>query len=167
MATGLGARLHDVMRRVLGPARLPHAVSIGELTPTEPSILETWRAYRLRWSRLKLLARAFRKRRQLRVVVDRTDTIRAESILAFVTVRNEALRLPYFLAYHRKLGVDHFIVVDNDSDDGCRDWLKTQADVSLWTTGGKYKQSRFGLDWLTWLQRRLWPWPLVPDARCR
>ena len=142
------------MRRVLGPKKLPHAVSIGALAPVLPSVNEAWRAYRLRWRRRRLLVRAFRKRRQVRVVKDRTATIGTAAILAFVTVRNEGLRLPHFLAHHRKLGVDHFLVVDNHSLDGSREWLAAQPDVSLWATKAGYKQSRFGLDWLTWLQRR-------------
>ena len=87
-------------------------------------------------------------------MTDRTATIGKGAILAFVTVRNEALRLPHFLEHHRKLGVDHFLIVDNHSMDGSRDWLTAQPDVSLWVTRAGYKQSRFGLDWLTWLQRR-------------
>ena len=154
MAAWLGTRLHEVMRRVLGEVHLPRSVSLGELPVPEQSVMEAWRAYKLRWKRLRLLARAFRKRRQLRSVVDRTDRIQAGAILAFVTIRNESVRLPYFLAHHRKLGVDHFLVVDNDSDDGSRDLLAAQEDVSLWVTGHGYKQSRFGLDWLTGLQRR-------------
>ena len=56
--------------------------------------------------------------------------------MSFSTVRNEGLRLPYFLDHHRKLGVDHFIVVDNGSDDGSVEWLAAQPDVSVWTTRG-------------------------------
>ncbi len=138
------------MRRVLGPR--------GGSDPVAPSLSatlsEAWRAYRLRWKRRKLLLRAYRKRRQLRAVADRTSTIGKGAILAFVTVRNEGLRLPYFMDHHRKLGVDHFLVVDNQSSDGSREWLRAQPDVSLWVTKAGYKQSRFGLDWMTWLQRR-------------
>ncbi|MFP4405292.1 glycosyltransferase family 2 protein [Rhodosalinus sp.] len=115
---------------------------------------ELWLAYRLRWKRRRLLFRALRKRRQLRPVATRTATIRPGAILAFATVRNEALRLPFFLDHHRRLGVDHFLIVDNDSDDGTREWLADQPDVSLWRTGHSYKLSRFGMDWLTWLQIR-------------
>jgi glycosyltransferase involved in cell wall biosynthesis len=154
VAAGLGAWLRQGVQRVLGPATVPSAVSIGELAVSQPSIRAAWRAYKLRWKRLRLLARAFRKRGQVRSIVDRTDRIRPGAILAFVTVRNESVRLPHFLAHHRKLGVDHFLVVDNDSDDGSRDLLAAQKDVSLWGTEHGYKQSRFGLDWLTWLQRR-------------
>ena len=166
MVAGLRAWLHDLMRRVVGPVTLAHSVSIGELTLARPSLAEAWRAYKLRWKRRQLLVRAFRKRRQVKVVADRTGVIRPGDILAFVTVRNEALRLPYFLEHHRKLGVDHFLIVDNGSDDGSRDWLAGQDDVSVWETGHGYKQSRFGLDWLTWLQRRYGAghWCLTLDA---
>jgi Glycosyl transferase family 2 len=162
----LGTRLHAVMRRVLGEVRLPKAVSLGELAAPEISVMEAWRAYKLRWKRLRLLARAIRKRGQIRVVVDRTDRIETGAILAFVTIRNEVIRLPYFLTHYRKLGVDHFLVVDNDSEDGSRDLLAAQDDVSLWVTGDGYKQSRFGLDWLTGLQRRYGHghWCLTLDA---
>lgn len=71
-----------------------------------------------------------------------------------MTVRNEMLRLPYFLDHHRRLGIGHFLIVDNASDDGTREWLATQPDVSIWTTADSYRLSRFGVDWLTWLQIR-------------
>jgi hypothetical protein len=110
--------------------------------------------YRLRLRRKRLLLRAYAKRRQLQVVADRTDSLRPEPILLFVTVRNERVRLPYFLEYYRKLGVDHFLVVDNGSDDGSRDYLAAQPDVSLWATGAGYRQARYGMDWLMHLLRR-------------
>ena len=154
MATGFGTRLHDAMRRILGPVNLPNTMSIGDVPVQTPSIMDALRAYRLRWRRRRLLLRAFRKRRQVRVLQDRTASIRSGAILAFVTVRNESARLPHFIDHHRRLGVDHFLIVDNDSVDGSRDWLAGQPDVSLWVAKGSYKQSRFGLDWLTWLQRR-------------
>ncbi|MCQ0090995.1 glycosyltransferase family 2 protein [Roseovarius sp. M141] len=123
-------------------------------------------AYRLRWKRRRLLWRSFRKRRQLTSIADRTRAIRPGAILAFSTMRNEALRLPFFLDHHRKLGVDHFLIVDNDSSDGTRDYLAAQGDVSLWHTPHSYRLSRFGVDWLTWLQMRHGHghWCLTVDA---
>ncbi|PVA10031.1 glycosyl transferase family 2 [Pelagivirga sediminicola] len=125
-----------------------------------------WLAYRLRWKRRRLLWRSFRKRRQLAAVCDRTADIRPGAILAFSTMRNEAIRLPFFLDHHRKLGVDHFLIVDNDSDDGTREFLAAQPDVSLWRTPHSYRMSRFGVDWLTWLQMRHahGHWCLTVDA---
>lgn len=110
-----------------------------------------WRRIRLRTHRQWLLARAIRRRRQLKSVKDRTAQIGKKDILAFVTLRNEKARLPYFLRYYRRLGVRHFLIVDNNSNDGSREYLAQQKDVSLWRTGASYKSSRFGMDWLNWL----------------
>lgn len=130
------------------------------------TVKELTLAYRLRWKRRRLLYRAFRKRRQLCRVSDRTAWIKPDDILAAVTVRNEALRLPHFLDHHRKLGVQHFLIVDNGSDDGTREYLANQGDVSLWSTDFSYRLSRFGLDWLTWLLFRYahGHWCLTLDA---
>ncbi len=62
------------------------------------------------------------------------------------------VRLPYFLEYYRKMGVDHFFLVDNDSTDGSAQYLAAQPDVTLYATRGSYKRSRFGVDWLNYLQ---------------
>lgn len=123
-------------------------------------------AYRLRWKRRRLLFRSLRKRRQLRIVQDRMGGIGADAILGFCCVRNEAARLPYFMQHYRDLGVSHFLFVDNGSDDGTREFLQTQPDVSLWHTEDSYRLSRFGMDWLGWLQMRYGTghWCLTVDA---
>lgn len=69
-------------------------------------------------------------------------------------MRNEAVRLPFFLKYYREMGVNHFLFVDNQSDDGGADYLAQQPDVSVWTGEGSYKRSRFGMDWQNWLLRK-------------
>jgi hypothetical protein len=109
---------------------------------------------RRRAERQYLIARAVNRRRALRPVVDRTARIGKGAILAFVTLRNERERLPYFLDYYRRLGVDHFLFVNNDSDDGSGAYLREQPDVSLWWTRASYKKSRFGMDWINWLLLR-------------
>ena len=113
-----------------------------------------WKTYRLRLARKRWRFRAFRKRRELVPVVSRVANIRPHDLLLVSTVRNEKIRLPWFLRYYRDLGVNHFLFVDNDSDDGTRDYLADQADVSLWTTRHSYKRSRFGIDWVNWLLMR-------------
>ena len=112
------------------------------------------RSYQLRWVRKRWRVRALRKRRELSSVVDRTETIKPDDILVMSTLRNERIRLPFFLSYYRELGVNHFIFVDNDSDDGSREYLADQPDVSVWTTKASYKRARFGADWLNWLARK-------------
>ncbi|MCI2394628.1 glycosyltransferase family 2 protein [Aliiroseovarius sediminis] len=126
-----------------------------------------WTSYRLRLKRQQCHLRALRKRRQLAAVTDRTEAIRADDILAFSTIRNEHIRLPYFLDYYRTLGVNHFLIVDNGSDDGGREYLAEQPDVSLWTTTASYKSANFGVHWIGWLQRKYadghWALTVDPD----
>lgn len=111
-------------------------------------------AYRLRWRRFRFLFRIWRKRGEITARHDRTALIRPGAILCFVTLRNERERLPHFLAHYRALGVDHFLIVDNDSTDGSAAMLGEMDDVSLWSTARSYRASRFGMDWLGWLHRR-------------
>ena len=127
--------------------------------------MKLWTRYRLRLARRRWLFRAFRKRRELRSIVDQTALIRGDSILLFSTMRNERVRLPFFFKYYRDLGVNHFLIVDNDSDDGTREYLAAQPDVSLWHSAHSYKRSRFGVDWTNWLQMRYGHnhWCLVVD----
>jgi hypothetical protein len=119
----------------------------------------------MRLRRKRARVRAFRKRVSLRPVADRTALIAAGDILLLSTLRNEHVRLPYFLRYYRDLGVSHFLIVDNDSSDGSAEYLAQQPDVSLWSTRASYKGARFGVDWLNWLQGRYGHghWTLVVD----
>jgi hypothetical protein len=118
---------------------------------------------RLRRKRAKI--RAFRKHFALRPVADRTGQIEPGDVLLFSTLRDECVRLPYFLQYYRDMGIAHFLIVDNDSSDGGTDYLARQPDVSLWRTKASYKGARFGVDWLNWLQGRYGHdhWTLVVD----
>lgn len=124
-------------------------------------------AYRLRLRRKRYLIRAMRKSRELSPVNNRTKAIRARDIIVCATVRNERKRLSYFLDYYRKLGAGHFLIVDNGSDDGSREYLASQRDVSLWSTNASYRKSRFGTDWMNWLKRRYangaWTLTVDPD----
>ena len=119
----------------------------------------------MRVRRRRRLIRAARKSSELRVVQNLTDRIRPDDILLVSTVRNEQIRLPYFLNYYRDLGVNHFLIVDNDSTDGTESYLRGQNDVSLWHTSASYKCATFGVDWMNGLQRKYAHehWTLVVD----
>ena len=122
--------------------------------------------YLLRRERLLRVLRGFRARQRLQPVANRTAKINPGDILAFSTVRNERIRLPYFLKYYRKLGVRHFFFVDNGSDDGTGKYLETQPDCSIWFTNESYKRAKFGVDWLNGLKRKyaLGHWILAVDV---
>ena len=119
----------------------------------------------MRIRRKRARIRATLKSREMAAVQNQTVRIKANDILVFSTFRNENARLPFFLQYYRDLGVNHFLMVDNDSDDGGREYLSEQPDVSLWTTTGSYKNARFGVDWLNSLQMKYGHnhWCLVVD----
>jgi hypothetical protein len=94
------------------------------------------------------LYHAWRHQRDLERVIDRTGQIRRGDILLFSTLRNERWRMPFFLDYYRKLGVRHFLLVDNGSTDGLREYIQDQPDCSLWHTEASYKASNFGTHWM-------------------
>lgn len=141
-------------------------ITTPEMDETPLPRISWLQAYRLRWKRRRLLWRSFRSRHQLRAVRSLTQQIAPEDVLAFVVLRNEASRLPFFLEHYRKLGVAQFLIVDNGSTDGSAELLLAEPDVSLWQTQASYRQSRFGLDWVSWLLMRYGRghWCLTVDA---
>ena len=121
---------------------------------------------RMRRERQQRLRRARRGGRDLTCLVDRTARLGARSLILACTLRNERVRLPFFMKYYRDLGVDHFLFVDNGSDDGSCDYLTDQPDASVWRTGASYRDANFGVDWMNHLLGRHahGRWALVVDV---
>ncbi len=107
----------------------------------------------MRLRRKRRLLRSVRKGRELKAARDGTASIQSDDILLMSVIRNEKIRLPYFLEYYRKLGVNHFLFVDNDSDDGTVEFLTQQPDVSVWHARASYRRAGFGVDWVNYLLR--------------
>ncbi|WP_460273009.1 glycosyltransferase family 2 protein [Celeribacter sp. ULVN23_4] len=120
----------------------------------------------MRLRRKQALWRAFRARRDLTLIQNNTSRIRPDDVILVSTLRNERIRLPYFLKYYRDMGVSHFLFVDNDSDDGSREFLVGQEDVSIWHTIASYRESLFGVHWMNWLARKYCHghWTLTVDV---
>jgi len=76
------------------------------------------RSYRLRLERRRRGLRAFRKSLELTSKANRTHLIKDDTVILICVVRNERVRLPYFFRYYRRLGITHFIIIDNGSVDG-------------------------------------------------
>ena len=87
-------------------------------------------------------------------------------VLIAGVVRNERLRLPWFLTHHRNLGVDRFLLIDNASSDGTTDYLLAQDDVCLFHTAEPYSQSNCGVSWTNQILRdyAIGHWTLILDA---
>ena len=124
------------------------------------------RHYRLRLLRKKWQIRTIARRKNLRNLKTGEGAAASDGIFVFSTMRNEIERLPYFLEYYRNLGVDHFFIVDNGSDDGTTEHLMAQPDVSLWHTEASYKKAYFGVLWMNSLLNEFGHnhWCLVVDV---
>lgn len=83
-----------------------------------------------------------------------------------MVVRNEMMRIRYFLDYYRNIGCEHFIIIDNDSSDGTAEYLRDQDDVSSFRSTGSYARSRYGNDWVNLILGRycIGKWVLYVDA---
>lgn len=99
-----------------------------------------------------------------------------QDLRVITVLRNEMALLPHFLAHYRKLGVRCFIMVDNCSDDGSREYLHQQSDVLLYSADTAFQQAQNGLAWRQAVLGNLclgrWvlladmdEWLLCPDGR--
>ncbi|MCA6215269.1 glycosyltransferase family 2 protein [Ideonella sp. B7] len=68
-------------------------------------------------------------------------------VIVVAVARNEKILMPHFLTHYRALGVRHFVLVDNLSDDGTREYLRAQPDVVLYSADTEYRHSHYGVAW--------------------
>jgi len=147
------ARRDDEAARLLG--RLP-ADPIGSQATAR---LEAWRRSRLgdiegarRISRMDEASRNYPTIHgppgTFRQLDRRPVTPAPGEVLLFTVLRNEVRRLPWFLSVYRTLGVDRFIVIDNDSTDGGTEFLLDQPDVHLFHTTDSYARAWSGMRWI-------------------
>lgn len=78
---------------------------------------------------------------------DKADALREAPCMVVAAARNERVLLPHFLTHYRRLGVAHFVIIDNLSTDGSREFLLEQPDVVLYSADSPYSLSRYGVTW--------------------
>ena len=102
----------------------------------------------------------------MRRIDRRRFEVRPGELLCVICVRNERLRLPYTLDYHRRLGVDRFLIVDNLSDDGSTEMLLAESDVHVFVAEERYSESGYGVQWINSLldAYAVDHWALTVDA---
>ncbi len=89
-----------------------------------------------------------------------------QEVRLFLCARNEAVLLPYFFDYYRRLGISRFFVVDNNSTDRTRDLVLQQPDAHLFGASGSYARADFGVAWIRHLLVRYGAarWCVLADA---
>jgi hypothetical protein len=94
------------------------------------------------------------------------DRAQEAPVAVVACMRNEMFMLPQFLRHYRRLGVDSFLIADNASDDGTREYLLEQPDVALFSVDTDYNRSQYGVAWQQAMLSafRLGKWSLVADA---
>src|SRR3981081_3952939 len=97
--------------------------------------------------RMAQLPKEYMREHTLLRIDDRLIGDDRNEIRAFMTVRDEMLRLPQNLNHHRNIGVKRFFVVDNGSTDGSREFLLAQPDCHVFLTHDSFSRSMLGVDW--------------------
>jgi len=68
--------------------------------------------------------------------------------VAIIVCQNEFSYLEQSLEHHRSIGIEHFIYIDNGSNDGSLEFMLSQQDISVFITTQPYKDHRFGVSWI-------------------
>lgn len=68
----------------------------------------------------------------LRPIANRTGKIRKHDILLVAAIDHGPAYLGHFLDHHRKLGVEHFLLIDLGKGNSVSDAVQKHEDVSLW-----------------------------------
>lgn len=89
-----------------------------------------------------------------------------DEILGFSRLKDENLRLPWWLEYQRRLGVTRFFILDNASTDGTTEYLLAQEDVHLFWSEESYAETRHGMVWIDALLNEFGSghWCLITDT---
>lgn len=77
---------------------------------------------------------------EIRILQDRK--VSRDDILAICVAKNDFIKVQEFIRHHRSIGIDKFVVLDNDSRDGSLEWIKKQDDVVLMQTKIPYTTNR-------------------------
>jgi len=81
-------------------------------------------------------------------------SLKPNDIPAILLVRNDRPFLPSLLQHYRKIGVDRFLIVDDQSEDGSTEYLLSQPDVNLHHSHLRYGAAARGKIWRNELLKR-------------
>lgn len=90
---------------------------------------------------------------------------RKYSPILFCVIKNDFSKIHQFMEHYRKLGVEVFVFLDNDSNDGTKEFLCQQKDAVVYYSNQQYSSARR----VAWLNRLLAiygenKWCLIVDS---
>lgn len=128
-------------------------------------MFDTFKKTVLRPLRIHLLSLKFA--RTLSLVQDNLAHLKRSKYVSISTLRNEAFRIAAFIDHHERLGVDHFVFIDNESTDNLYEVLRGRTNVTIFHSQASYKDTRFGICWSNYILSRYcagkWILSLDPD----
>lgn len=68
--------------------------------------------------------------------------VKSSDIVCICVEKNDIIKLKKFITHYRKIGIDKFVILDNNSNDGTIEYLKKQKDVVLYQTQVPYTSFR-------------------------
>jgi glycosyl transferase family 2 len=92
------------------------------------------------------LLRRFQVSFHLNMLSKTTPRLNKDDILLFSVVRNEELRLPYFIEYYSSLGINHMFFIDNGSQDNTLSLLKNKNNIHVFETKKNYLNQHYWID---------------------
>ena len=102
----------------------------------------------------------------MKLIKNFKNDIEDDSIFLLAVLRDENLLIEYFIKYYKKIGITHFIFLDNGSKDGCFEYLKElDENILLYSTNKSYKNASYGTDWINLLLEKYCKnhWCLILD----
>ena len=75
-------------------------------------------------------------------IINNNEHIDDGSPIVICVVKNDITRIKEFYKHYRKMGINNFVMLDNNSDDGTFEWLSMQKDTSLFRTEVKYTTNK-------------------------
>lgn len=137
--------------------------------PLEPGTnwLTTLPKSGLVWDRLDEYSRLSDESFTGHMEVIRTAGPLAPGEIALICVlRNEAARLPMFFDHYKKLGVNRFFMIDNNSDDGSHELLLAEPMADVFIAHASFAAGNIGLYWTNAVARKYCQghWTLHADA---
>lgn len=79
---------------------------------------------------------------EVRLIKESENVSKRKGVTLICVVKNDLERMKLFYRHYRKIGIEHFVIIDNNSDDGTREWLLKQPDSDIYLAKDQFFSRR-------------------------